>query len=188
MGKDLDYYLDKAKELHGDICAGIVMGTRITLAGMRELGMDPEKHNRDLMVCVEIDRCMTDAAQAITGTTLGHRTLKYVNYGKFAATFYDLASGKAVRVFRREKENHSGQDMKEYFKTAPEEELIEIEKVEIKLSDFDLPGYPRQIDECCRCGELIFDGRGVGRKGHLMCQPCADGSYYSKKVNNEADR
>jgi formylmethanofuran dehydrogenase subunit E len=29
MGKDLDYYLDKAKELHGDICAGIVMGTRI---------------------------------------------------------------------------------------------------------------------------------------------------------------
>ncbi|MDD4635311.1 MAG: FmdE family protein [Dehalococcoidales bacterium] len=188
MQKNLDYYLEKAKVLHGDICAGIVLGARITLTGMRELGMDPDEHNRDLIVFVEIDRCMTDAAQAITGTTLGHRTLKYVNYGKFAATFYDLASGKAVRVSRRDKVKYSGQDMKEYFKTAPEDEIIEIEKVEIEMSDFDLPGYPRRTEECCHCGELTFDGRGVGRKGSLLCRACADGSYYKKeKVNNETD-
>lgn len=187
MQEHLDYYLEKARALHGDICAGIILGTRITLAGMRELGMDPGKHNRDLIVFVEIDRCMTDAAQAITGATLGHRTLKYVNYGKFAATFYDLASGRAIRVSRRNKGGPAGQDMKAYFKTAPEDELIEIENVEICLSDFDLPGYPRQTDECCRCGELIFDDRGIKRNGRLVCRPCADGSYYGKKVNNEAD-
>ncbi|NLE89406.1 MAG: formylmethanofuran dehydrogenase, partial [Dehalococcoidales bacterium] len=30
MQKNLDYYLEKAKVLHGDICAGIVLGARIT--------------------------------------------------------------------------------------------------------------------------------------------------------------
>ena len=45
---------------------------------------------------------MTDAIQVITGCTLGHRTLKYVDYGKFAATFVNLTSCKAIRVTIRE--------------------------------------------------------------------------------------
>ena len=63
---DLDLLLQKAKEFHDEICAGIVLGTRMTMIGMRELGMNPLKKNRNLIVYVEIDRCIADAIQAIT--------------------------------------------------------------------------------------------------------------------------
>ena len=95
---DRDFLLAKAKEFHGDLCAGIVLGTRMTVIGMRELGMDPKIRNRDLIVYVEIDRCIADAIQAITGCSLGHRSLKYRPYGKFAATYVNIKNGDAVRV------------------------------------------------------------------------------------------
>lgn len=180
MDEDLDFFLQKAKAFHGDICMGIVIGTRLTLAGMRSLGMDPAQHHRDLIAFVEIDRCMSDAVQAITSCSLGHRTLKYLNYGKFGVTFYDLGSGRAVRVSRRNVPMGKG-DPVDFLKTVPEEELIKLEEVKIHLDDRDLPGRPQQIDECSRCGELIFDGRGVDIGGDLLCQACASGAYYEKQ-------
>ena len=84
---NINRYLDKGKEFHVDVCAGIVIGTKIALTGLKELGMNPDEHNRDLMVYVEIDRCMADAVQAVTGITMGHRTLKYKDYGKFLLLF-----------------------------------------------------------------------------------------------------
>lgn len=87
-----DILLEKAKKFHGGMCPGIVIGTRMTIAGLRELGMNPFKKNHELIVYAEIDRCLTDAIQAITGVTLGHRTLKYMDYGKFAATFLNMKS------------------------------------------------------------------------------------------------
>ena len=32
---DIDLLLARAKEFHGDVCAGIVLGTRMTMIGMR---------------------------------------------------------------------------------------------------------------------------------------------------------
>jgi len=54
------------------------------------------------VVFVEIDRCATDAIQALTGVSLGKRTLKHLDYGKMAATFVNLARGTAVRVVARD--------------------------------------------------------------------------------------
>jgi len=88
MTENLSHYLEKGKTLHGDLCAGIVLGTRLSLVAMKALGMDPDCKNKNLIVFVETDRCIADAVQAITGCTLGHRTLKYMNYGKFSAAFY----------------------------------------------------------------------------------------------------
>ena len=187
MEENIDYYLEKAKALHGDICAGIVLGTRLTLAGMKALGMDPMKRNRDLIVFVEIDRCMTDAVQAVTGISLGHRTLKYVNYGKFAATFYDMESKRAVRFTKKQSANCQGDDYGEYLKTAPEEELVNIEEVKLSLDDNDLPGSPKNTKECSRCGELIFDGRAIKKNGKLLCKACADGSYYAHSAKPQAE-
>jgi formylmethanofuran dehydrogenase subunit E len=41
------FYLKKAGNFHGEVCPGIVIGTRIAMAGMRELGMNPGERNRD---------------------------------------------------------------------------------------------------------------------------------------------
>ena len=97
------------------------MGTRLSLAGMRALGLDPEKRNRDLIVFVEVDRCMTDAVQAVTGRSMGHRNLKYVDYGKFAAVLdQQTSSKKAVRVSLRQGRKEV-EDIIEFWKSAPEE-------------------------------------------------------------------
>jgi len=54
------------------------------------------------MVFVEMDRCATDAVQSVTGCSLGHRTMKFMDYGKMAATFIHLGTGRAVRIIARE--------------------------------------------------------------------------------------
>jgi formylmethanofuran dehydrogenase subunit E len=183
MVQDLDIYLEKARAFHGDACAGILMGTRLTLAAMKALGMDPSKRNKNLIVFVEIDRCMTDAVQAITGCSLGHRTLKYMNYGKFGAVFYDMNSQRAVRVHERKGiKKQSGEDISKIFLTLPDEELIQLEEVEVNLEKKDLPGKPEKIEACSQCGELIFDDRGEKVGGRLLCRSCAQGAYYKPRV------
>ncbi|HWQ66460.1 MAG TPA: FmdE family protein [Methanospirillum sp.] len=178
----IDILLQKAKEFHGEICPGIVMGTRMTIAGMREIGMDPLKKTHDLIVYVEIDRCATDAIQAITGVSLGHRSLKHMNYGKFAATFINTTSNKAVRVTALPKRPDQPTDMKEVAKmvcNAPEEELFRIQQVTVNIPPEDLPGFPTHKDVCTRCGEQIMDRKEVMIEGKAVCKNCAQGSYYS---------
>lgn len=194
---DITPYLDKGREFHGEVCPGIVMGTRIALAGMRELGMNPDERNRDLIVYVEIDRCMADAVQAVTGISMGHRTLKYKDYGKFAATFLDLSTGKAVRVSAVESqgppvpqnsdkesaEEPAKQDMKGMvgkLTKVPEEELLLIEEVKVDIGEHDIPGFPKFRAYCEKCGDRVLDRREVIVDGRTLCKACAEGSYYQK--------
>lgn len=180
---DYDIAFEKARIFHGHVCPGIVLGTRLTLAGLRELGMNPHEHNRDLIVFMEIDRCGTDAVQAITGCTLGHRTLKFRDYGKFAATFVHLATMRAVRVAVSEKNRaeHDRLDPKEVLITlasAPDDEILKIEHVRVEISDTDIPGVPRQKSVCSSCKERIMDGREIITDGKTLCKNCAGESYY----------
>jgi formylmethanofuran dehydrogenase subunit E len=156
---------------------------------MKALGLDPAKKNKNLIVFVEIDRCITDAVQAITGCSLGHRTLKYVNYGKFGATFYDLDSKRAVRVTERKGiRAKAGDDISTAFFTFSDEELVQVEDVEINLDENDLPGKPQKIEECKQCGELIFDGREDNIRGKLLCRACTNGAYYTLKVKRNVKK
>ncbi|SCL74266.1 FmdE, Molybdenum formylmethanofuran dehydrogenase operon [Methanoculleus chikugoensis] len=183
---DIDLLLARAKEFHGDMCPGIVLGTRMTTIGMRELHMDPMVRNRDLIVYVEIDRCITDAIQAITGCSLGHRTLKYRPYGKFAATFINLATQDAVRVSAREKErtekpgseamNEAGKMLRD----APEEDLFRVQRVRVVIPEGDLPGFPKHRTRCSRCGETILDDKEIVAEETVLCGNCARGSYYTE--------
>lgn len=178
MQEETEKFLAKAKEIHGDVCPGLVMGTRISLAGMRALGLDPSKRNRDLIAFVEVDRCMTDAVQVVTGCSLGHRSLKYFDYGKFAAVFYDLPSGRAVRVTPIPESKPPPPDIISYWEAAPEEELVRIEEVEVDVSEDDLPGRPRSRVICGKCGEVVMDNRFVSHGGRTLCRACESGAYY----------
>ena len=180
---DYDILFQKAREFHGHVCAGIVLGTRLTIAGLRELGMNPHEPNKNLIVFMEIDRCGTDAVQAITGCSLGHRSLKFRDYGKFAATFVDIGSKKAVRVAVNEKNRskHDQMEMKDVLVALaeiPEAEILTIQQVTVPLSDDDIPGFPRYKTKCSRCGEQIMDHREVVVDGKEVCRSCAQGSYY----------
>jgi formylmethanofuran dehydrogenase subunit E len=181
---DYEILFKKAKDFHGHVCGGIVLGTRLTIAGLRELGMNPHVENRNLIVYMEIDRCGADAVQAITGCSLGHRNLKFRDYGKFAATFVDTATGNAVRVAVDEKDRatHDKLEQKEMLKLLgeiPEPEILKIERVRISIPKDDIPGFPHTKEKCSSCGEFIMDNRQVVVDGKVLCKNCGTGSYYT---------
>src|SRR5258708_16412022 len=102
--KSFEEYLHDAEQAHGHLCAGQVLGVRLAMLGLQKLGID-DPHGKDrkrLVTFVEIDRCATDAIAVFTGCRLGKRALKFRDWGKIAATFVDLESGKAIRVAARE--------------------------------------------------------------------------------------
>jgi formylmethanofuran dehydrogenase subunit E len=179
---NFEFYLKKAGDYHGHVCSGIALGTRMTLAAMRKLDLDPQKKNKNLIVYVEIDRCMTDAVQAITGCSLGHRSLKYIDYGKFAATFVNLDTGKAFRATIKESFNSSGpiEEICATIARIPEDELVNLEEVKIEIPETDLPGSPRKKAYCSSCGERVMDGREVARSNAAFCRACANGKYYQE--------
>ena len=173
--KDFEYYLKKAGDYHGHICGGIIFGTKITLAAMKALGLDPEIKNKNLIVYTEVDRCMTDAVQVVTGCSLGHRSLKHLDYGKFAATFINTDTGIAVRATIK---NDFVQDMS-FDKLAvvvggmPDEAIVSMQEVKMTVPETDLPGPPRKSTICSVCGEKIMDGKEVYRDNAAVCKGCA---------------
>jgi formylmethanofuran dehydrogenase subunit E len=181
---DYDVLFNKAKEFHGHVCPGIVLGTRLTIAGLRELGMNPAEPARNLIVYMEIDRCGTDAVQAITGCSLGHRNLKHKDFGKFAATFVDTRNGNAVRVAvdeknRAEHDKLDPQELLAVLAEVPDDEILKIEHVRISIKKEDLPGFPVGKALCSECGEQISDNRQTELNGRVLCRNCAGESYYT---------
>src|SRR5215831_2655668 len=101
--KSLAEYLELSSKAHGHLCAGQVLGVRLAMLGLRELGIDdPVADYKRLVTYVEIDRCVTDAVAVVAHCRLGKRALKFRDWGKVAATFVDLESGRAVRLAARE--------------------------------------------------------------------------------------
>ncbi len=94
--------LEISTKIHGHICAGQVIGVRMSMMALDLIGIvDPRGSDRKkLYVIVEIDRCATDAIQSVTGCSLGKRSMKWLDHGVMAATFVNLESGSAVRLLK----------------------------------------------------------------------------------------
>ena len=193
----LDEVLKDCEALHGHMCAGQLLGARMALLGCEAIGLsDPKGADRKkLIVWVEIDRCMADAVSAVTGARLGKRSLKYVDYGKVAATFLNTDTHKAVRIValessreladRRHPDIQSRSDRQfRTYREADDSELFKMDQVEVDYTDFDMPGRPRSRVTCSRCGEGINDGREIRRESDdkILCRPCGLGGYYRSQV------
>jgi len=179
--------LKEAAALHGDACMGIQLGTRMTMSALPRIGIhDPKGADRKkLIVFVEIDRCATDAIMAITGCRPGKRSMKVLDYGKMAATFINLETGKAVRVCPNPTMKKLGPQADGTILEVgeiPEEELLWIKEVEVTLRPEDLPGKPLRTCLCGKCGEKIMDGREVEDNGQLICRPCHQQSHYYRVI------
>jgi formylmethanofuran dehydrogenase subunit E len=186
--RPFDSLLDEAVAFHGHLCPGQVLGVRMTVAGCRTLGVGhPRDAGKRLVVLVEIDRCATDAIQALTGVSLGKRTLKHVDHGKMAATFADTATGEAVRVVARDDaralaasltpgERDARRAQTAVYRTLPEDRLLRLERVIVD------PGWldrRRVRVACAHCGEGVNYEREVRVGGRTLCRACAGESYYA---------
>ena len=196
----IDTLLKECERLHGHMCAGQLLGTRMALLGCRLLDIDDPRgaDRKKLIVWVEIDRCMTDAISAVTGVRLGKRSLKYVDYGKVAATFLNTETSRAVRIVALESSRALADaryaeisDKRERqfraYSEATDDEIFKTELVSVELSDFDAPGSPRSRKTCVVCEEGVNDGREVvDANGDTLCRGCHSGPYYSKLDNPTA--
>jgi formylmethanofuran dehydrogenase subunit E len=183
--------LNDAVRTHGHLCPGQVLGVRMSMLGLSEIGIeDPKgKDRKNMIVFVEMDRCATDAIQSVTGCSLGHRTMKFMDYGKMASSFLNLKTGKAIRIVAREE---SRQKAKEYFpdvrdkyaaqleayKIMADRELFAVEEVVITIGPGDMPGRPVRRIRCENCGEYVQDMKEVTREETVVCKHCAGGGYY----------
>ncbi len=186
--------LEESVKIHGHLCPGQVLGVRMSVLGLGRIGIeDPKGKNRkDIMVFVEIDRCATDAIQSVTGCSLGKRSLKFLDYGKMAATFLNLKTGNAVRILAKEEAKDMAKNyfpdiedkykcQTEAYKIMPDDEMFKWEKVKVEIPEEDMPGRPLRRIKCEHCGEFVQDKRDITMDGKLLCKACAQGTYYRVK-------
>lgn len=173
--------INAAVDYHGHVCSGIVLGVRMARLALARLRIDKPLEYRDLIVFVEVDRCLSDAVCAVTGCTIGKRRMKLADYGKMAATFYDLGTKQAVRVVViGNKFPPSGEDPLEFWNKIPDEDVFAFENVSVEIPPEDLPGLPTRNVDCQSCGESIMDGREKKIAGKILCRACAGEAYYKK--------
>ena len=188
---DFDRLLGEAERAHGHLCAGQVLGVRMAILGLAKLGIS-DPHGRDrkrLVTFVEIDRCMTDAIGVVTGCRLGKRALKFRDWGKVAASFCDLETGRAVRITAREsakalaRQAHpeltdKNQQQMLAYREFSDDELFRVQPIRIRLGPEDLPGYKGERVICSVCGEGINFRRQVTHNGVTVCRACAGEQYW----------
>jgi len=167
------------------------LGVRLAMLGLEKLGIqDPRgKDRKRLVTFVEIDRCATDAIGVVTGCRLGKRALKFRDWGKMAATFVDVSTGKAIRIAAKESskalarsmhpeiESKNQQQMLAYREMAADD-LFSTQWVKVELPAEEFPGYKGERIVCAECGEGINFHREVERDGQILCRACAGESYY----------
>ena len=189
--KTLDEYLQLAAVTHGHLCAGQVLGVRLAMLGLRELGItDPIAERKRIVTYVEIDRCMTDAIGLVANCRLGKRALKFRDWGKVAATFVDLQTGRAIRIAAKESSKEIARNMfpgmtkdagqQKAYAELSEEVLFDKKWVKVEVKAHDLPGYKGPRVVCAECGEGINFARQVLQDGRTLCRACAGETYYSQ--------
>ena len=180
--ESFEVLLEQAEGAHGHLCAGQILGVRLAMLGCSRLGIDDPRgaDRKRLVTFVEIDRCATDAIAVVTGCRLGKRALKFRDWGKMAATFIDVSTGKAIRIAARESskalaremypgiENKNQQQMKAY-REMRDSDLFEEQWVQVDLPPREFPGYKSGRIACAVCGEGINYDRYVERDQQTLC-------------------
>ena len=197
--KTLEEYIGLASENHGHMCPGQVLGIRMAMLGLQAIGIDdPGKARKSLLTFVEIDRCATDAVSLVTGCRLGKRSLKFLDYGKVAATFVNLETGRAVRVVARDGARakakllfpaiaNPSQAQLQAYKVMEIDDLFRLQPVRVTLKPEDLPGGPHSRVTCAQCGEGVNDGRELCLEDRVLCRSCAGEKYYEEVTSEKQE-
>src|SRR3984957_8971636 len=189
--KTLDEYLELAAVAHGHLCAGQVLGVRLAMLGLQELGIDdPIAERKRIVTYVEIDRCVTDAVALVSNCRLGKRALKFRDWGKVASTFVDLQTGRAVRVAAKESSKQAAREMfpemskdagqQQAYAALSDDVLFDKQWVQDEEQPEEIPGFKGPRAVCDECGEGITFTRELLVDGRTLCRACAGERYYEE--------
>lgn len=185
--------LEKSASGHSHLCPRQILGVRVGLAGMKALGLEANNATKRLLVILETDGCFADGVSAATGCTLGHRTLRVEDFGKVAAAFVDVKTGRAVRVapsveIRERAYAYAPDEPRHYFaqmqayQVMPDHEMFTVTEVHLTASIESILSRPGVRGNCDACGEEIMNEREVKQDGLILCRACAGSSYYQMPV------
>ncbi len=182
--------LERTMTLHNHLCPRQVLGIRMGMLAGELLGLELPQTNKRVLTLVETDGCFADGVSVATGCTLGHRTLRLIDYGKVAAVIVDTESEQAVRIWphaqSRSRAVEQEADAKsrwhaqlEAYQTMSSDALLCWEPVALTLSLRALLSRPGARAACAVCGEEIINEREVLVDGQTLCQSCAGEAYYT---------
>lgn len=166
-----------------------MLGARSGLAGAAALNFVVPRNDKRLLIISETDGCFADGIEAATGCTIGHRTLRVEDYGKIAATFVDVRTGRAVRVAPRldvreqayacvpEEPRHYFAQLRAY-QVIPDHELLTIQAVQLTTPIEAVVSRAGVRVNCDVCGEEIINEREVRHDRQVLCRSCAGQGYY----------
>ena len=189
MVPSLSDILQKSSARHDHLCPRQVLGARIGLAGLAALALEAPISKTTALVIIESDGCFADGVEAATGATVGHRTLHVNDFGKVAATFADVKTGRSVRVSpaldaRDRALLYAPDEPERYFaqllgyQVMPEAELLRFHEVTLNPSLEELISKPAVRATCDYCGEEIINEREIVLDGITLCRTCANEGYY----------
>ncbi len=187
--------LDASAERHRHLCPRQVLGIRMGLFGLHQLGLLDanaylfENPKKRLLTIMETDGCGADGVAVATDCHVGRRTLRVVDFGKMAATFVDTVSEQAVRVAPSVQSREMAPDYApnarsrwhaylEGYQIMPDDVLLEWQPVQLTTPISEIISRPGVRALCDVCGEEIINEREVVENGRTLCRACAGQSYY----------
>ena len=181
--------LKQSSARHDHLCPRQVLGVRIGLAGLASLGLEPPVNKNTALVIIESDGCFADGIEVATSATIGHRTLRVNDFGKIAATFADVMTGRAIRISpaldaRERALIYAPGESRRYFaqlqgyQVMPDSELFRIQEVALNPTLEELISKPVVRVNCDYCGEEIINEREVIVNDAILCRTCANDGYY----------
>jgi len=181
--------LAETAAMHKHLCPRQVLGVRMGIAAAGLIPFELPQKNKRLLAFVETDGCFADGVSVATGCTLGHRTMRLVDYGKVAVTLADTQTGRAFRLspradVRRLAAEASPQAVNRWqaqlaaYQTLPAELMFRIQEVRLTLDLDAVVGKPGQRLACAECGEEILNQRAVDRDGRTLCLSCGGECYW----------
>jgi formylmethanofuran dehydrogenase subunit E len=188
----LEEMLAEVAAMHKHLCPRQVLGVRMGLYAAELLGLEAPQSNKRMLAFVESDGCFADGVSVATGCTLGHRTMRLVDYGKVAVTVVDSKTGRALRLAPEADVRKRAADITphapnrwtgqlEGYQKIVSEELITVQEVELNLDVKAIVGKPGIRVNCAVCGEEILNQREVLKGEQTLCQSCAGEGYWRAK-------
>jgi formylmethanofuran dehydrogenase subunit E len=188
-GLHLEDFLAASATSHRHLCPRQVLGVRMGIYAATLLQVPYPQQNKRLYTFVETDGCFADGIAVSTGCTLGHRTLRLMDYGKVAATFIDTQTNQALRIRPaldiRLQANYLIHNARTRwhaqlagYQIIPIEELFDVQNVRLTISLSALVSRPGVRVTCHLCQEEIINEREIIFENKVLCRACAGTGYY----------
>jgi formylmethanofuran dehydrogenase subunit E len=181
-------FVEPLAQLHRVLCPRQVLGVRMALLAGRVLDVPFPQVDKRVVAITETYGCLADGLSVVTGCTVGHRTLRVVDFGKIAATFADTDAGCSIRVAPRPGVREAAvayaasaptrwQAQRDGYALMPGDELLTVVHVQLLTPVATLLGGWEERVTCHGCGEEVINGRQIMCDGAALCRHCAGEPY-----------